>query len=277
MAYEYAIPAVASSALVVLAERRWLRTGLFRSPSYWSTMAICLFFMVLVNGWLTKLSAPIVKYDPAQKTRWRVPVGHPGGGLLLRVHPDHGRVAGLGPPGHCRRPRPVVARTGWTVIVGVALVVVAFVVMEPFTYLAHRFVMHGVGRRLHRSHHRRWPARHDGEPFLEANDSFPVVFAAVTMVALAVGFNVTSLRMLVPICVGVTVYGAAYAYVHDGYIHRRVRVRRSSPRLERLAEAHALHHRFGGEPYGMLFPVVPASLRARGRAAVERVDATPRP
>ena len=31
----------------------------------------------------------------------------------------------------------------------------------------------------------------------------------------------------------------------------------------RLAEAHRLHHRYGGEPYGMLFPVVPVSLRAR--------------
>ena len=36
-------------------------------------MAICLFFMVLVNGWLTKLSAPIVEYDPAMKTPWRFP------------------------------------------------------------------------------------------------------------------------------------------------------------------------------------------------------------
>ncbi len=73
MSLEYAIPAFASVAVVVVAERRWLRTGLFRSPSYWSTMAICLFFMVLVNGWLTKSSAPIVNYDADQKTPWRFP------------------------------------------------------------------------------------------------------------------------------------------------------------------------------------------------------------
>ena len=70
---EYAIPAVLSSVLVVVAERRWLRTGIFRSPSYWATIGICLFFMVLVNGWLTKLSAPIVNYDADQKTPWRFP------------------------------------------------------------------------------------------------------------------------------------------------------------------------------------------------------------
>ena len=36
-------------------------------------MAISLFFMVLVDGWLTKLSAPIVRYDADAKTPWRFP------------------------------------------------------------------------------------------------------------------------------------------------------------------------------------------------------------
>ena len=39
-----------------------VRTGLFTDPSYWIAMAICLVFMVVVDGWLTKLSAPIVIY-----------------------------------------------------------------------------------------------------------------------------------------------------------------------------------------------------------------------
>lgn len=73
MILEYTIPAVASAVAVVVAERRLFRTGIFRSPSYWYTLAICAFFMVLVNGWLTKLSAPIVNYDPDAKTPWRFP------------------------------------------------------------------------------------------------------------------------------------------------------------------------------------------------------------
>jgi beta-carotene 3-hydroxylase len=139
--------------------------------------------------------------------------------------------------------------------------VAAFVVMEPVTYAAHRWLMHGVGLRLHRSHHRRW--HRAGEGFLEANDAFPAAFAAVTMLALAVGFNVDGLGVLIPMCVGVTAYGAAYAFVHDVYVHQRVTLRHRSPVLDRLAEAHALHHRFGGEPYGMLLPVIPASVRRR--------------
>lgn len=159
----------------------------------------------------------------------------------------------------------------------VVTMVVAFVVMEPVTYLAHRFVMHGLGARLHRSHHRRWPSRRAGDPFFEANDAFPAVFAAGTLIALTAGFNVGGLGVLVPVCTGVTLYGVAYAYVHDGYIHGRVPVGRRSARLDHLAEAHALHHRFGGEPYGMLLPIVPTALRERARRSGERVDAVPRP
>lgn len=153
------------------------------------------------------------------------------------------------------------------------VVVVSFLVMEPVTYLAHRFVFHGVGMFLHRSHHRRW-ATGRVEHFLEANDVFPVIFASVTILALAIGFNVDGWSVLVPVCVGVTAYGAAYAFVHDIYIHGRLGPRRARPALDRLAVAHDLHHRYGGEPYGMLLPIVPAALRRRAR---ERVDAVPGP
>lgn len=157
-----------------------------------------------------------------------------------------------------------------TPLPAVAIALVAFVVMEPLTYLTHRFVMHGLGRRFHRSHHRRWPTRSPDEPFLEGNDVFPAAFAGVTIVAVAIGFNVDRLGVLVPVCVGVTAYGAAYAFVHDVYVHERVRRPVSHPLLDRLAAAHELHHRFGGEPYGMLVPVVPTSVRRRAEAAGER-------
>ena len=70
---EYAVAALAAAVGVVALERLWLRTGIFRDRAYWITMGICLVFMVLTNGWLTKLSAPIVRYDPAAKTPWRFP------------------------------------------------------------------------------------------------------------------------------------------------------------------------------------------------------------
>jgi len=132
--------------------------------------------------------------------------------------------------------------------------VVAFVTMEGFTYLAHRFVMHGIGWVLHRSHHQASADR------FEANDVFPCIGAAVAMVGFAIGFNVP-VPSLVAVGFGVTAYGFAYLFVHDVYIHGRVaRLPEMAP-LERLRRAHALHHRFGGEPYGMLLPILPRRLR----------------
>lgn len=139
------------------------------------------------------------------------------------------------------------------------IVVVGFVAMEPLTAATHRWVMHGIGEWFHRSHHR--PGR---RPRWERNDWFPVAFAAIVMFGLWVGFN-TSLTALIPLAIGVTLYGIAYALVHDGYIHRRIDPfgDRPIPALERLADAHRIHHLYNAAPYGMLVPVVPAELRAR--------------
>lgn len=148
-------------------------------------------------------------------------------------------------------------------LASVALTIVAFLAMEPATYLIHRYVMHGPGLVWHRSHHARRAGR------FERNDLYPVVFASITISAMALGAFVSVFRPLLPIGVGVTAYGLAYLFVHDGYIHRRLPglTARIGP-LERLAEAHALHHRFGAEPYGMLVPVVPARLRERAARPV---------
>jgi len=132
--------------------------------------------------------------------------------------------------------------------------IVAFVLMEPITYALHRWVMHGFGLRLHRSHHlnaaRVEPSR------VELNDLYPVIFAGAVIGAFALGFNASQLSILVPICIGVTAYGVVYAFVHDLVIHRRLgsRVGGRSRALGHLARAHKTHHVTNGEPYGMLAP-----------------------
>jgi beta-carotene 3-hydroxylase len=143
----------------------------------------------------------------------------------------------------------------------VVIAATSFVLMEPVTYLVHRFVMHGLGARLHRSHHRPGPSR------WEANDAFPVLFASLAMLATFAAYQGWTTRLVLPAVAGVTAYGVLYGLVHDVYIHQRLRVfRRPIPVLEHLAAAHRLHHRFGGEPYGMLLPVVPRQLRRRAAA-----------
>jgi beta-carotene 3-hydroxylase len=141
---------------------------------------------------------------------------------------------------------------------GVVLALLTFVAMEPATYLVHRYVMHGPGMVWHASHH---------GPRLgsfERNDLFPVVFASMTIVAMAIGSRFGSLGWLLPVGAGVTAYGIVYLFVHDVYSHRRWRrFRARLPVLERLAANHRLHHRDGGEPFGFLVPVVTGARRAR--------------
>jgi lycopene cyclase domain-containing protein len=70
---EYTAASLVAVAVVVAYELAVLRSGIFRLRTYWLALGICFAFMVAVNGWLTKLSAPVVLYDAAAKTPWRFP------------------------------------------------------------------------------------------------------------------------------------------------------------------------------------------------------------
>ncbi len=74
---EYTWAAVAGVVAVVLVELLWLRTGVFRTATFWIAYGIIVFFQVLVDGWLTKLSSPIVLYNPDKFTGWRAPFDVP--------------------------------------------------------------------------------------------------------------------------------------------------------------------------------------------------------
>jgi lycopene cyclase domain-containing protein len=67
----YPAMAIVAALAVIALELLVLRTGLFRHRAYWVAMAIVFAFMIPVDGWLTKLSAPIVIYRPADVSGWR--------------------------------------------------------------------------------------------------------------------------------------------------------------------------------------------------------------
>ena len=73
----YTVPAVVAALATGALEVTALRTGLFRRPAYWVSMLIVIGFQILVDGWLTKLSAPIVVYDDRQTTGIRFPFDIP--------------------------------------------------------------------------------------------------------------------------------------------------------------------------------------------------------
>ena len=68
---------------------------------------------------------------------------------------------------------------------------------------------------------------------------------------------------------GVTIFGMAYMFVHDGLVHRRFPVGPIAevPALKRIAVAHKLHHaeRYQGVPWGLFLG--PQELEAVGAKA----------
>jgi len=75
---DYTVGAICAPAVVAAVELTALRTGILRRRRFWATMAITLAFQVAVDGWLTKLSAPIVLYRRAAisgvRWPWDIPV-----------------------------------------------------------------------------------------------------------------------------------------------------------------------------------------------------------
>jgi lycopene cyclase domain-containing protein len=74
----YTVWALVAAATVVALELCVLRTGVFKKPAYWITLAITWGFQVAVDGWLTKLSAPVVIYNPHEfsgvRFPWDIPI-----------------------------------------------------------------------------------------------------------------------------------------------------------------------------------------------------------
>ncbi|KAJ1693575.1 hypothetical protein LUZ63_010273 [Rhynchospora breviuscula] len=132
-----------------------------------------------------------------------------------------------------------------------ALSVGAAVGMEFWARWAHKALWHASLWHMHESHHR----PRDG-PF-ELNDIFAIVNAVPAISLMSYGFLN---RGLVPgLCfgagLGITLFGIAYMFVHDGLVHRRFPVGpiENVPYFRRVAAAHKIHHtdKFEGVPYGL--------------------------
>ena len=92
----YTVPALLAALAVCVAELKLLHTGLFRRRAYWLTMVIVLGFQVLVDGWLTKLSAPVVIYNQRHTSGAAISVGHSRRGLPVRLRPGHRGAVAVG-------------------------------------------------------------------------------------------------------------------------------------------------------------------------------------
>ncbi len=149
----------------------------------------------------------------------------------------------------------------------IAILLAAFVAMEFFSYLVHRFVYHRVFWFLHKSHHT------PRSGLFEWNDVFPMVFSSISIVLIWYAVEDAGGNDLLALMIGVSLYGLVYLVIHDLYVHRRMKsLTFRVPYLQAVKKAHMVHHQTGGEPYGLLLFMVPKQVR--DAAPDEPQDAT---
>ena len=84
---EYTVLTVVAVVAVVVAELIYFKSGIFTTAQYWLTIVIIFGFQIPVDGWLTKLSAPIVIYNPDEiiglRAPWDIPIEDFGFGFAM--------------------------------------------------------------------------------------------------------------------------------------------------------------------------------------------------
>lgn len=136
--------------------------------------------------------------------------------------------------------------------IGIGFFLLAFIGMEGVAWFAHKYVMHGFLWNLHEDHHK------PDASFFEKNDYFFLIFAIPGIACFVLGLSTEAIYAFW-IGLGITVYGAAYFFIHDIFIHQRFKILRNanSPYFRAIRRAHKIHHKHlskeDGECFGMLW------------------------
>ena len=146
-------------------------------------------------------------------------------------------------------------------ILNLFIVILTFSFMEFVAWFTHKYIMHGILWYLHKDHH-----QPNDKSIFEKNDYFFLIFAIPGFLAIFIGIE-NNMNFLFWIGIGITLYGLAYFFVHDVFIHQRIRILKNTKNkyLRSVRKAHKVHHqnrnKEDGECFGML--VVPYKFKIR--------------
>ena len=143
----------------------------------------------------------------------------------------------------------------WTIV---GIVAATFFAMEFVAWATHKYVMHGILWSLHSDHHKK-----DHYGFLERNDTFFLIFAVPSMLLFMVGAAVGLHTPWLWIGLGILVYWLAYFFVHEVFIHQRIKWLRNTNNSYFLAirRAHKVHHKHLGKERGECFGMLLVPLK----------------
>jgi len=176
-----------------------------------------------------------------------------------------------------------------------ALIAGAAVGMEFYARYAHKHLWHSSWWSMSNKYRREWNRPiwllHEShhlprEGAFEANDVFALVNGVPAFALCAFGFFTPGVfgGLCFGAGMGITLFGIAYMYVHDGLVHKRFPTGPLGklPLLKKIAAGHTIHHTeaFEGVPWGLFLGIqeleaVPGGLQELDKvlAAAERKDA----
>ena len=151
-----------------------------------------------------------------------------------------------------------------------ALIAGAAVGMEFYARYAHKHLWHGPWWSMTSKYRREWNRPiwllHEShhlprEGAFEANDVFALVNGVPAFALCAFGFF--NPGVFGGLCfgagLGITLYGIAYMYVHDGLVHKRFPTGPLGklPLMRKIAAGHTIHHTeaFEGVPWGLFLGI----------------------
>jgi beta-carotene 3-hydroxylase len=141
------------------------------------------------------------------------------------------------------------------ILLNLIIFIVLAIYMEYVAWFTHKYVMHGSLWVLHEDHH-----RPTGRGW-QKNDWFALFFASISMLVIITGL----LRRVMPLAsagFGIALYGLGYLLFHDIMFHHRirgVRIRARGRYLQRIVNAHKVHHQGGGREDSTAFGFLYAS------------------
>lgn len=137
-------------------------------------------------------------------------------------------------------------------IIWICVFVFTFIIMEFNAWFLHKYVMHGFLWSLHKDHH-----VPDKSRVWEYNDFFAIFFAVPSFL-LILSNHLWGMPLNAAIGFGIMAYGAAYFFVHEVMIHRRLKFLKGNSHWysEAVNAAHKIHHsvytKEGAKNFGML-------------------------
>ena len=132
------------------------------------------------------------------------------------------------------------------------IIIFCVLMMEIIAILTHKYIMHGPGWFLHKSHHSKNKNR------IELNDMYFFIFSMPSIICIVWGFLKDS-PVLLSVGIGILFYGLIYVLLHDILVHRRfsIKIPINNRYLKKIQKSHLKHHsvktKDGASNFGFIY------------------------